>query len=555
MNNFSIAEQFSLLSKLMEIHGENSFKSKSYSIAAFNIEQLPVQLSEVPHSRIFSYKGIGETIGKKIIEILDHGELEQLKELLAKTPAGVLEMLRIKGLGPKKICAIWRDMGIESAGELLYACNENRLLLYKGFGEKTQNNVQQAINFFQQSQGSYLYAAVESYAIEVDAKLKNALSNYQLEFTGDYRRQLEVIDTLQWITTAPTPLSVKVLRENAFTIISQESDSITFKGTEGVTLRLYYEPQSSFYNRLIETSSSEEFLLAFHEKTKDKPILNSTSEQDIFNAYQLPFIPAYLRESAGMLEKETIPELISVKDIKGIIHCHSNWSDGRHSIEELATACIAMKMEYLVISDHSKSAFYAKGLQEDRIREQHLYLDELNEKFAPFSIFKSIECDILTDGSLDYPNRILSTFDLVIASIHSNLKMNEEKATTRLLAAIENPYTTILGHMTGRLLLSRNGYPVNYKKIIDACAEHKVAIELNAHPRRLDMDWRWISYAIEKGVMISIDPDAHYMHGLDDIRHGVRAAQKGLLTRQHNLSSLGLQEFEAYLRKRKVMSD
>ncbi len=213
----------------------------------------------------------------------------------------------------------------------------------------------------------------------------------------------------------------------------------------------------------------------------------------------------------------------------------------------MAAAAINRGLEYLVISDHSKSAFYAQGLHEEKIREQHRLIDALNEKLKPFRIFKSIESDILNDGSLDYSDAVLSTFDLVIASVHSNLKMTEEKAMARLLKAIENPYTTILGHMTGRLLLSRAGYPVNHRLIIDACAANRVVIELNAHPSRLDIDWRHIRYAIEKGVLISIDPDAHHTDGMDDTRYGVLVAQKALVTKENNLSSFSLAQLEAYL--------
>ena len=215
----------------------------------------------------------------------------------------------------------------------------------------------------------------------------------------------------------------------------------------------------------------------------------------------------------------------------------------------MANVCIKRGLEYLVISDHSQTAFYANGLKEDRIKEQHKYIDELNTKLSPFKIFKSIESDILNDGSLDYSEAVLKTFDLVIASVHSNLKMNEEKAMKRLIKAIENPYTTILGHMTGRLLLSRNGYPVDHKKIIEVCAANHVVIELNAHPRRLDIDWKWIDYAIEKGVLLSINPDAHALDGFDDIKYGVLAAQKGGMTKQNNLSSFSLKEFDNWLVK------
>jgi DNA polymerase (family 10) len=237
-------------------------------------------------------------------------------------------------------------------------------------------------------------------------------------------------------------------------------------------------------------------------------------------------------------------------DIRSIIHSHSNWSDGMNTVEEMANECIKRGFEYLVISDHSQTAFYANGLKEDKIKEQHRYIDELNNKLEPFKIFKSIESDILNDGSLDYPDRILKTFDLVIASVHSNLKMMEEKAMARLIKAIENPYTRILGHMTGRLLLSRNGYPVDHKKIIEACAANNVVIEINAHPRRLDMDWKWIDYAIEKNVLLSINPDAHALDGFDDVKYGVLAAQKGGLTKENNLSSFSLQKFEKWLKKK-----
>ncbi len=217
----------------------------------------------------------------------------------------------------------------------------------------------------------------------------------------------------------------------------------------------------------------------------------------------------------------------------------------------MARSCIEKGYEYLVISDHSKSAFYANGLVEDRIKQQHSYIDDLNKQFSPFKVFKSIECDILNDGNLDYSGSILSTFDLVITSIHSNLKMSMDKSMLRLIGAIENPYTTILGHMTGRLLLSRPGYPVDHQKIIDACAANHVVIELNAHPRRLDIDWRWIEYALEKQVMISIDPDAHSINGYNDTKYGVLVAQKAGLTKESNLSSMTVQQVETFLSDRK----
>jgi len=550
MDNYAIADNFSLLSKLMDIHGENSFKSKTYSIAAFNIEKLPMQLSETPREKIFAIKGIGDSIGKKVIEMLDTGQMKSLNDLLEKTPAGLVEMLNIKGIGPKKINTIWKELDVESIGELLYACNENRLLLYKGFGEKTQDNIRSSIEFYLQNQGSYLYAQIESYAHLMHEKLSTCFTHDKLEITGGFRRQLEVIDVLEWCTTASAVELKKFFFQNGFEAIEEDAENILFKGKENVKLKFYLATSQSYCKKLFQTSCSEDFLIGW-EKHCSIPV-EASSEEEIFQSGNIPFIIPALRENDSILaraKENMLKPVIQPSDIRSIIHSHSNWSDGINTIEAMAQELVKRDFEFLVISDHSKSAFYANGLSPERIREQHRYIDDLNDRLQPFRIFKSIECDILNDGSLDYADDILATFDLVITSIHSNLKMTEEKAMMRLLTAIKNPYTTILGHMTGRLLLSRNGYPVDHKKIIDACAENYVAIELNAHPRRLDMDWRWIDYALEKNVVISIDPDAHSIDGFDHVKYGVLAAQKGGLSKKQNLSSFTRSQFEDYLEK------
>ena len=554
IDNDYIADQFSLLAKLMDIHGENSFKTKSYSVAAFTIEKLPQSLEEIPPEKVTSIKGIGDAISKKIHEIITTGELRLLREYIEKTPPGIIELLRIKGLGPKKIATIWKEMEIESMGELLYACQENRLLLYKGFGEKTQNSVREAIEFYLKSQGSHLYAEVEAYAHEIDKKLREHFKDEMLSFTGEFRRQLEIIDQLQWVTTIEPELLKNFFESMKFTASAGQPSTSLFKGPENVGLSFVHTSPEAFAITLLETSCSGEFLAALQQTSNWDRHRPYSTEEDIFAAAGINLIPRYQREQQHVLEAATqapLPHFIQPEDIRAIIHSHSKWSDGSNTLEEMAAACIEKGYEYLVISDHSKSAFYANGLNEDRIREQHLEIDELNKKFAPFVIFKSIECDILNDGALDYSDNILSTFDLVITSVHSNLKMTEEKAMMRLIRAIENPYTTILGHPTGRLLLSRPGYPVDHKKIIDACAANQVVIELNAHPRRLDMDWRWISYALEKGVMISIDPDAHSTDGYRHVKYGVLAGQKGGLTKEKNLSSYSLSEFREYLSSRR----
>lgn len=558
MDNYQIADLFSLLSKLMDIHGENSFKAKSYASASFNIEKLPLQLSETTHEKIFEIKGIGESTGKKIIEILETGSLPALQEMIDKTPTGVIEMLNIKGIGPKKISTIWKEMEIESIGELLYACKENRLKLYKGFGEKTQQNVIDTIEFYLGNQGSYLYPQVEAVVPQVTAYLEKLFSPENVFITGSFKRQVEIIDELEYIVKATNEaIKPKFHSANPPELLEENPGNLLYKLHNGLKLRLY-TGEKDLAKRLFVTTGSPEFTSAFLTQFPKLEFADNivVDDRSIFTKVNVNYIAPCLRETAAVIEqakKSPLPELIQPGDIKGIIHSHSNWSDGSNTLEEMAKAAKAQGFEYLVISDHSKSAFYANGLNEERIKAQHQLVDELNAKLKGFKIFKSIESDILYDGNLDYSNSILSTFDLVIASVHSILKMTEEKAMQRLITAIENRYTTILGHMTGRLLLSRKGYPVDHKKIIDACAANQVVIELNAHPSRLDIDWREINYALEKNVMISIDPDAHSIEGFKDTRYGVLSAQKAMVTKAQNLSSMNLAEFESFVQNRKAL--
>jgi DNA polymerase (family 10) len=538
ITNYQIADVFELLSKLMDIHGENAFKSKSYAAAAFQIEKLPLQLAETDPNRIAGLKGIGESNAQKIREILQTGSLQILNDLVARTPSGILEMLSIKGLGPKKIATIWKEMEIESIGELLYACRENRLMLFKGFGQKTQQNVAEAISFYLQHKDIHLYADVESYARSIHNTLVQQFPNVAWHTTGAFRRQLEIIPELEWVTTLSPSELHSFFEANNFTAQETTTNCYACKGPENVLLRFHCTVPETLGSTLFATSCSEAFLEEW-----GIPVPAAT-EDEVFAQKGSPFLPPYLREIPGC---NPVKDILEPSDIRGIIHCHSNWSDGSNTVEELAAEAQRRGLEYLVLSDHSRSAFYANGLSAERVVQQHLHVNELNERLKGFRIFKSIESDILNDGSLDYDDELLAQFDLVIASVHSNLKMSEEKAMQRLLCAIENPYTTILGHPTGRLLLSRSGYPLNHRTIIDACAANLVAIEINAHPRRLDLDWRWVSYALEKGVYLSVNPDAHALSGFDDTRFGVLTAQKGGLTPDRNLSSFTLAKLEQYL--------
>ncbi|MFY8003898.1 MAG: helix-hairpin-helix domain-containing protein, partial [Chitinophagaceae bacterium] len=543
------------LAKLMDIHAENPFKIKSYASAAFTIENLTVELSSLAYEKIAAIKGIGDAIAQKIAVQMQTGSLPLLQEYLLKTPPGILEMMQIKGLGPKKITTIWKELGIESVGELLYACNENRLLHYKGFGEKSQAKIKEAINFYFASQGSYLYQQVMDFANTFTQELKKQFPNTRIILTGEYIRQDEIINQLDWVCTIEAGDLVNTLTTNNYQLHHSTDKQLIFKTEQGFSLCFNLSSEANFYRTLFELNCSEEYLTAFKKAVVWDETLVVNSEEAVFAHYKMPYLPPYLRSTAAFVGQPVPEKLIQPTHIKGIIHCHSHWSDGMHSINEMAEAAIAKGYEYLILSDHSKTAFYAQGLSVERILAQHAAIDEWNANYQqsgqfakkPFKIFKSIESDILHDGSLDYEPDILAKFDLIIASVHANLQMTEEKAMHRLLTAINNKYTSILGHMTGRLLLSRAGYPVNHTAIIDACAKNKVVIELNAHPRRLDIDWRFIQEAVNTGVTISINPDAHSTDGFDDCVFGVLVAQKAGLAYSNNLSSYSLPEIEAFI--------
>jgi len=550
MNNDQIADNFTLLAKLMDIHGDNTFKSRSYANAAYQINQLNIQLDTLTPAAINALKGIGDAIGKKIQEQIQTGVLPLLQEYLDKTPAGIIEMLSIKGLGPKKIATIWKELEIETLGELLYACHENRLTLYKGFGEKTQQNIREAIEFYLQHQGQFLFAELEPWANLFLQQWQTAFPDQITLTTGALYRQLETLPYLEYVTTVDSSKAEKQLEAWQFTINAIDVNILKATSREGIQLYLFHTDPTQIYRQQFERSAAEPFLQEWNQTIGWKEKETYDSEAAIFSKAGIHPIPAYRRETAAIIHRArtaALPDSIITEDIRGIIHCHSQWSDGSDTLETMAKTARDKGLEYLVISDHSRSAFYANGLQADRVMAQHREIEKLNTALAPFTIFKSIESDVLSDGALDYPPEVLAQFDLIIASIHSNLKMPQEKAMHRLLTAVANPFTSILGHPTGRLLLSRSGYPVDHERLLQACAEHKVVIELNAHPRRLDLDWRWIERAQELGVMISINPDAHNIAGLNDIRYGVLVAQKAGLPATGNLSSLSLSDMRHFI--------
>lgn len=526
MTSDEIIDTLELHAKLLELHGENAFKVKAFLNAAFKLNKLRYEFEGKSQEEIDNIEGIGKSISKFISELIQHGSAKEQDQLLEKTPEGIVEMLGIKGLGPKKVHAIWKELGCESVGELLYACNENRLSTLKGFGEKTQETIKANIEFKLMNSGKRHYAAVESIVNDLISTIQKEHKHFQIEAVGAFRRKCEVLDELE------------ILCDHAL-----KDDLKSVEVELGLKVIIHTCAPNDFAKQLFELTGTKEHL---HKSGFDD--LNDqefTSEEEIYEALGLQYIEPELREGLNevkLAKKNEIPELIEVTDLKGILHNHTTYSDGVNTLKEMADACHQLGYEYLGICDHSKSAFYANGLNEERIAQQHQEIDKLNQTYKDFKILKGIESDILNDGSLDYSSDVLSSFDFVVASVHSNLKMIEDKATHRLIKAIENPYTSILGHPTGRLLLARQGYPIDHKKVIDACAANGVHMELNAHPYRLDIDWRWIWYCLEKNVKVSINPDAHQIEGYHDMYFGVCAARKGMLNKEMCLNALSLNE-------------
>lgn len=551
MTNKEIAKTFQFLGNIMELHGENKFKIRSYQNAYITLRKLDQPLADMSDEEMEGIKGVGKAISGKIRELLDKGTMATLEGYKEQTPDGIQEMLNIKGFGPKKILSVWKELGVESVGELLYAVNENRLIELKGFGKKTQDDLKQKLEYYQKSKHKYHYAALEAEATVLLEKLRQEAPDEQVEWTGALRRRANIQDQMELLATGSVAFWQPIL-EKSGNVISSSSESAIKGTTEQETpFELMVCEQRNFGNTHFKTTAAPDFWQAFSESYPEVKNLEKAEESAVFEHFQLPDIAPELREQSWALnlaQQNQLPELLEVQDIRGVVHSHSTYSDGLNSLREMAEYSKAQGYDYLGITDHSKSAFYANGLQPERVLQQMEEIDALNKELAPFRIFKGIESDILNDGSLDYEEDILQRFDFIIASVHSNLRMDEEKATQRLVRAIENPYTSMLGHPTGRLLLSRQGYPIDHKMVIDACAANGVAIELNANPYRLDLDWSWIPYALEKNVWISINPDAHSTQGIHDIHFGVLSARKGGLSKAFCLNAMDAEGFEKWCR-------
>lgn len=532
MTNKEIANAFDELANLLELHEENEFKIKSYRNAYITLRKLDRPLQEMPDAEIKAMKGIGPAISSKIQEILTSGSIKALNDAREMTPPGVVEMLEINGFGPKKVRSVWQEMGIETVGELWYACNENRLIEYKGFGLKTQEDLKNRLEYYQRSKGKLHCNAAEIIATDACTRITAAIPGAFVSPVGEVRRKCPVVTEISILVGYNGEISAAFDAEH-LRLESEQSGFIIAVTNDGTRITIYRCLAEEFGSKLFQYTGPEAFITAFATNNPGISFKSMRMEQDLFERINLPYVVPELRDTVGILDTakaNQLPELVTAEDLCGVLHVHTTWSDGLHPLTQMCERARDLGYQYIGITDHSKSAFYANGLQPDRVRAQWEEIDRLNEKMAPFRILKGIESDILNDGSLDYETKILEGFDFIIASVHSNLKMNIDKATERVVRAIENPFTTMLGHPTGRLLLSREGYPLDWEAVFEACKRCGVAIELNAHPYRLDIDYTLIPRALAMGIKISINPDAHSLDGLEHVKYGLQTARKGGLT-------------------------
>lgn len=555
MDKHEIAAIFEEIALLLELKGESPFKSKAYLNAARTIEGLTDDVRVwVASGRIRDLPGIGQALADKLAELVGTGRLAYYEELKRSIPAGLIEMTAIAGMGPKKITAVWEKLGITTVGELEYACIENRLVGLPGFGQKTQDKIRQGILQLKKRRGFHLFANVIGEAERIVEAVRHAAGVRQAELVGDLRRRMEIVRSVEILAAGDRPEAVLgALRQiEGVSGLTVEGHAIMGKSAVGVPVTITLSEAVTPQALLAATGSEAHLMLLGARAVRlgvpwrlegNEPAADS--EAALYARLGLPFIAPELREGLDeieMAESGGLGDLVEPGQIQGIFHNHTTASDGSAGLEEMVEAAQALGYRYIGISDHSQSAFYANGLKEDRIREQHAAIEALRKRVTGISIFKGIEADILADGAMDYPDEILARFDFVIASVHSRFNLPEEDQTNRVLRALANPHVTMLGHPTGRLLLSREGYRIDMKRVIDAAKDHGKIIEINANPIRLDLDWRLCRYARAQGVKVSINPDAHATDGLADVPYGVHVARKGGLTGADVINTLGPEE-------------
>jgi DNA polymerase (family 10) len=564
----SLKKIFSNIAILLEIKGELPFKTKAYQNAAELLSNNEIDFDlHLENKSLKSIPGIGDAISKKIIEFAETGKMEFYENLILEYPADLVKITKLAKIGIKKTAQIFKELGISNIDILEKACEENQIASLKGFGEKTQENILTSISHTKASKGRFLQNRIVEDTFKLIDKLNNLEIFNKIEVSGEQKRFSEIIESVDLIAEIKNieSFDLNILNEFLPELIQNTEKILKIKLNcfSEYPCYLYVASKSAFYLLNHELSSSNEYLRAFKEYSKEQNIKFNAdsividdnkylinSEEDIYKLIDLSFVPAELRENNFAIEKaknNNIPKLIENEDMKGILHMHTIWSDGNNTVREMALKAKELGFEYVGISDHSKSSVYTNGLNEERIIQQHQEIDLLNNENLGIHIYKGIESDILLDGSLDYSNDVLETFDFVIASVHSSFTMPKKEMTKRICTALKNPYTMMLGHPTGRLLLSRAGYELDIDEIIDTAAKFGKIIELNSNPYRLDLSWQNIIRAKEKGVMISINPDSHKKSTLSDIYIGAGIARKGWIETKDVLNTFNLKDFNQYI--------
>lgn len=547
---------------MLEITGDNPFRIRAFYNAARAIEDLSGDIYALVESEaLLDVRGIGKSIFNDIKSLLETGTFDEYEKLRKKVPPGMLEMLHIGGLGPKKVKALHDKLGVASIDQLEQAGRDGKLAALPGFGEKTQTNILQGIARYRKYSQRFLYSTAFAEAEAILARVRAAKGVRRSMIGGSLRRRKETIGDIDILATADRDEDAAALMDmfttmpNVATIVGKGPTKSSVVLTVGINVDLrvvrddefaaasHYFTGSKEHNTEVRARAKKKgYKLNEYGLFKGEKAVKLADEEALFGKLGLDYIPPELRENMGEIEAaetHALPVLVEADDIRGVFHCHTKASDGRSSLSEMAEAARALGLEYLGIGDHSRTAAYAGGLTPADVKKQRRQIEEINEKLAPFVVFAGIESDILQDGSLDYDDKVLASFDYVVASVHGQFTGNEAEMTKRIVTAVSNPYTTMLGHPTGRLLLSREGYPLNLTAVFEACAAHGVLIEINAHPYRLDLDWRHMKVAKEMGVMFVINPDAHHTSEIGYYEYGVGVARKGWLTKEDVFNTLG----------------
>jgi len=563
LTNREIADILEQVATALELVSDNPFRARAYYAAARAVAAHPSPVADLARQgKLSDIKGVGASVAQSIYDIIENGSPAILDELLAEIPPGVWAMLSLPGLGPKRVRSLWRSLNITTLDELQEACRTNRLLSLDGFGEKTQARILHGIDLLRRNQGRLLLSDALEIAEQFMQHLaERAVCLSKVEPAGALRRRCETMDVIDVLVVIPTdadPNAVIALlgdvadQQVAFdspadsTVCSEacpgqwRSVIIPFRGARiAVHIRpAGIAPVSLFL--LTGNDNHVQECMALSQRLFGSSYRLS-SEADIYKELGMQFVPPEMREGLGEVElarKCELPSLVEESDIKGVLHVHTNYSDGTHSIEEIVQHCLARGYEYVGIADHSQSAFYAGGLSPADLIRQHEAIQEIQRRFPGIRILHGIESDILADGSLDYGDELLAMLDFVIGSIHSRLTMPRDQMTARILAAVRNPYLSILGHPSGRLLLSRDGIHVDLEAVLAALAEEGKAVELNADPHRLDLDYKHCILAKRMGIPVAINPDAHSTFGIENLRYGVAIARKGWLASTDILNCL-----------------